>query len=67
MIIKDLFCEYCLRGMIDELIMNIGMGTVNHNFNGVNKKDVIVNIYYDSDLVDKNELLDIENKFNLKN
>ena len=64
LIIKDLCCEHCLRGMIDELIMNSYVGRVNHNFDGINKKDVEINIYYDSDLVNKDELLDIENKFN---
>ena len=62
LVIKDLCCEYCLRCMIDELMNNIGIGMVNHNFDGVNKKDVEINIYYDSNLIDKEELLNIEKK-----
>lgn len=67
LVIKDLCCEYCLRSMIEELVCNSGIGRVNYNFNNVDvRKDVLINIFYDSDLIDKSELVDIEYKFNLK-
>lgn len=46
LVIKDLCCEYCIRGMIDELLMIDGIDKVNHNFDNINKKDVIINIRY---------------------
>ena len=62
--IKDLCCEYCLKSTIEELLLIKGIEKVSTNFDYVNKKDVAINIDYDSDLITKEEIINLENKFN---
>lgn len=63
-IIKDLCCEYCLKGMIEELFLINGIEKVNTNFDYINKKDVLINIEYDNELITKEDIEMLETKFN---
>jgi hypothetical protein len=63
--INDLCCEYCLRGMVDDLMMVEGIGIVNHNYDNVCNNDVIINIYYDRDVISEDDIIDLGKKFNL--
>lgn len=63
-IIKDLCCEYCLKGMIEKLLLTNGIEKVNNNFNYINKKDVQLNIEYDKEIISKEDIEKLENKFN---
>lgn len=64
--IKDLCCEYCLKNMIEELILINGIERAFSNFDYNNKKNVLINIEYDNNLINEKELLSLENKFNSK-
>ena len=66
LIIRNLCCEYCLRGMVDDLMMIAGIGKVKHSYNGGNKKNVKMYIYYDSRFISEMDLFDIENNFNME-
>ena len=63
-IVKDLCCEYCLKGMIEELLLINGIEKVNTNFDYSNKKDVVINIEYDNQLKTKEDIEMLETKFN---
>ena len=63
-IIKDLCCEYCLKSMIEELLLIKGIEKVSTNFDYINKKDVILNIKYDKELISKEDIKILEDKFN---
>lgn len=63
-IVKDLCCEYCLKGMIEELLLINGIEKVNTNFDYSNKKDVVINIEYDNQLITKEDIEMLETKFN---
>lgn len=62
--IKDLCCEYCLMIMIEELLSIKGIESALTNFDYHNKKDVIITIQYDKNLISEKEIKNIEKKFN---
>ena len=63
--IEDICCEYCLKGMIDDLLETEGIEKVNTNYNEFDKwDDILFYIEYDKTLIDKKTILEIENKFN---
>lgn len=63
-IIKDLCCEYCLKGMIEDLLEIEGIESAYTNFDYNDKIDVKIFITYDDKVIDKNKIKKIENKFN---
>lgn len=63
-IIKDLCCEYCLKGMIEELFLINGIEKVDTDFDYINKKDVLINIEYNNELITKEDIEMLETKFN---
>lgn len=63
-VIKDLCCEYCLKGMIEELLLINGIEKVDTNFDYINKKDVPLHIEYDKELISKEDIKILEDKFN---
>lgn len=63
-VIKDLCCEYCLKGMIEELLLINGIEKVDTKFDYINKKDVPLNIEYDRELISIENIKTLENKFN---
>jgi len=64
LVIKDLCCEYCLKGMVDELLMIDGIGIVNYNYDDVCNKNVRINIYYDKDIISEDMIVEFGKKFN---
>ena len=52
--------------MIDELLMVDGIGIVNHNYDNVCNKDVRINIYYDSDVINEDKIKELDRRFNLE-
>ena len=63
-IIKDLCCEYCLKGMIEDLLEIKGIISAYTDFDYTNKKDVNIYITYDENLITNDSLEKIERKFN---
>lgn len=63
-IIKDLCCEYCLNGMIDDLLEIDGIISAYSDFNYNNKYDVNIFITYDEKIISKKKILELEEKFN---
>lgn len=63
-VIKDLCCEYCLKGMIDELLEIEGINSAYSDFDYINKKDVNIFITYNEKIVNKNKIIKLEQQFN---
>ena len=63
-IIKDLCCEYCLKDMIEDLLEIEGIESTYADFDYNDKIDVKIFITYDDEVIDKNKIREIENKFN---
>ena len=63
-IIKDLCCEYCLKGNIEELLLVDGISKVTTDYDYMNKDNVKIDILYDSRLIDEKEIIKLEKKFN---
>lgn len=71
-IIDDLCCEYCFKGAIDDLFEIEGIEKVESNFNEdyLFEKDdeqekIIINIKYDPNLINSEEIKQIELKLNI--
>lgn len=62
--IYDLCCEYCLYGNIEELLVTLGIVKAYSDYDNVNKKNVKINVFYDSDLISVDKIILLENKFN---
>ena len=63
-IIKDLCCEYCLKGMIEELLETEGINSAYTDFDFYIKKDVNIYITYDTNFLSLTQIKKIEEKFN---
>lgn len=63
-IIKDLCCEYCLKGMIEELLEINGIEKAITNFDYHKKDNVIITINYDNNLITNEEISELELDFN---
>ena len=63
-IIKDLCCEYCLKSMIEELLVTNGIESAYTDFDYVNKYDVNIFITYDDTVIDNIMLENLKIKFN---
>lgn len=63
-VIKDLCCEYCLKNMIEELLVIDGIESAYTDFDYVNKHNVNIFITYDSAIINEEKLVDLKNKFN---
>lgn len=63
-IVDDLCCEYCLKGMIEDLFEYDAIKSAYTDFNYVDKKNVNIFITYDDKILKLDELNKIKNKFN---
>lgn len=71
-IINDLCCEYCFKGIIDDLLLIEGIEKVTSNFNKEiweektydEREKVMININYNSHLITLNQIKQIESKIN---
>lgn len=59
-VIKDLCCEYCLKGMIEDLLEIKGITSAYTDFDYINKKDVNIYITYDTNLLSLQQIKKIE-------
>lgn len=64
MIIKNLCCEYCLKGMIEELLETNGISSAYTDFNYIDKNNVNIFITYDTKILKLDELNKLNNQFN---
>lgn len=63
-VIKDLCCEYCLKGMLEDLLETDGISSAYTDFNYIDKKDVNIFITYDDKILKLDELDKLTDKFN---
>ena len=63
-VIKDLCCEYCLKGMIEDLLEYDAIKSAYTDFNYIDKNNVNIFITYDDKILKLAELKNLENKFN---
>lgn len=63
-VIDDLCCEYCLKGMIEELLETDGINSATTDFDYHNKRNVKIFITYDKEKISSLELEKINKKFN---
>ena len=63
-IIKDLCCEYCLKGMIEELLEIDGFESAYTDFDYHNKYNVNIFITYNDKIINKEKVEELSNKFN---
>lgn len=59
-VIKDLCCEYCLKGMIEDLLETEEITSAYTDFDYINKKDVNIYITYDTNLLSLQQIKKIE-------
>ena len=63
-LIKDLCCEYCLKGMIEELFEIDGIISAYSDFDYKNSSNVSISITYDENKIDKEKIKELEKQFN---
>ena len=63
-IIKDLCCEYCLKGMLEDLLDTDGIESACTNFDYANKHNVNIFITYDYNLISNDKLKELKEKYN---
>ena len=61
---KTICCEYCFMGVVEDLFEINGVEKVESNFSKdyYNKKEIIVYVYYDKDILNDEEMKQIEEK-----
>ena len=63
-IIEDLCCEYCLNGMIEDLLEIDGIESAYTDFDYVNKYNVNIFITYNEKLINGDKLKELKEQFN---
>ena len=63
-IINNLCCEYCLKGMIEELLMTEGISKASSDYDYMNNKNVKIYISYDKRIITKEQLNELEKNLN---
>lgn len=65
-VIKDLCCEYCLKGMIQDLFDTDGIEKVYCNYDNIfhSKKEFIIEVYYDETIISNEDIKKLEIEFN---
>lgn len=63
-IINDLCCEYCFMNMIEELLDKTGIEKAFSDFDYNHKKNIKINIYYDANIINEQNIIEIERSFN---
>ena len=64
-VIKDLCCEYCLKGMIEELLEIDGIESAYTDFDYHNKSNVNIFISYNDKVINKEKINEISDKLNV--
>ena len=63
-LIKDLCCEYCLNGMIEELLEIDGIESAYTDFDYNNKFNVNIFITYNDEIIGKEKINELKEQFN---
>lgn len=63
-IIEDLCCEYCLKGMIEDLLDCDAIKSAYTDFNYIDKNNVNIYITFDDNALKSDELNKLKNKLN---
>lgn len=63
-IVKELCCEYCLKGIIEDLLEIEGIISAYTDFDYINKYNVNIFITYDKNIITSDEIKEIERKVN---
>lgn len=63
-LIKDLCCEYCLNGMIEELLEIDGIESAYTDFDYNNKFNVNIFITYNDEIIGKEKIIELKEQFN---
>lgn len=63
-IVKDLCCEYCLMGMIEELLETDGIDETTTNFDFSIRENIRINIKYNPQIIDDIKIKKLEKEFN---
>lgn len=63
-VIKDLCCEYCLNGMIEDLLEINGIISAHTDFDYHNKNNVNIFVTYNEKIISQDELDKITKQFN---
>lgn len=63
-VIEDICCEYCFKGMIEDLLMTKGINSAKSDFDYNNAFNVKIDITYDKEIISKEEILKIEKELN---
>ena len=63
-IIEDLCCEYCFKGIIEELLFIDGIEKVDSDFDYTNKRNVHINISYDENIISEERIKELEKNMN---
>lgn len=66
-VINNLCCEYCLKGMIEELLDTNGIISAYSDFDYHNKKKVNIFITYSPKLINETKIDELKEKFNNNN
>ena len=65
---NDICCEFCLKGAIEDLFEIDGIEKVESNFDKENyneQDNVVINIKYNSDLISRDDMKQMESKLNI--
>ncbi len=61
---KDLCCEYCLNGMVEELLEIDGIESAYTDFDYNNKFNVNIFITYNDEIIGKEKINELKEQFN---
>lgn len=64
-VMKDVCCEFCFRGMIEELFDINGIESITSDFNEYNhRENVIIEVHYNPKIISELEIKKLELQFN---
>lgn len=62
-ILKDICCEYCFEGFIEELYNIKGITSISNNFDGIKLNNIKINIGYDKNILSLDNIKEIIYEF----
>ena len=62
-VIDDLCCEYCLHGVVEELLDTFGIISAYSDFDYHNKKNVNIFITYDDKIISKDKINELKEQY----
>ncbi len=65
--VEDICCEFCFKGLIDDLFTMSGINSATSDFDFHNMFNVHINITYDKSVIKQEKILELEQQLNKKN